>query len=130
MQVDLEALKSEQAKREAALREVSDQVSRIEAAELVKREEQERREREFADLKAKLDQCRQWIGFTERKIDELRELAEGLADVSCAGRGDGETFSRLRETSQELLVWERVFEILRERRATYESRLQAMEEAK
>lgn len=132
MVLQLESLKREQAKREAALREVSAQVSAVEAAERQKREAEEQRARELAAAQNRLRAVQELIGpgFVATKIRELQERADGLADAVCTSDGSGELLMRLVQTSQELVTWERVAEILSERQAAYKTELQKMVEVK
>lgn len=127
-QVNLEHLKEEQRKREAALQEVSDQVAAIEASERQKREEKERRERQLADFEERVEKCRGWIAFCERKIVELHEKAGAQAKTACGG-GGGEFLMMTFRTSQEILGWERSLAIFKECEGGFESEIRKLSEA-
>ena len=111
-QVDLAELQRERDKRQAALDAVTAQVAAIEAEETRKREEKEQRAREIAKLQKNLKVCHETIGWIERRLIELKEIAHGQAGTVLQGTSEG--YFTLKATLQESAEWERELLIFKE----------------
>lgn len=121
---DLGELQRERAQREAALAEVAAKIAAIEEKARLAREESEQRERELALLQRKLVNCREMVGWTEKKIADLKQIAEGQLAQMLGGAS--EAFLTVKMTLEEVSQWERLLLVLREYEASLPAEIEKL----
>lgn len=122
-QPDLAALQREQAKHQAALSGVSQQISAIEDAERREREAREQKARELAILRSKQERCRVLISRLDGQIAEAQNTVPRQAENACSD--PSVSLRGLKEMLLELAALELMLEAFRNCEASLQARIDA-----